>query len=300
MAKTELFVRKQPGGMFAVVREDLTTGEIFFVHSGTGANAAGGGRNPDSPLATIDYAVGLCAADKYDRIYVMPGHAETLTAAAQMVLDVAGISVIGLGRGANKPQITLGTATTTDIDIDAANVSIENLDFIAAFADVAVCIDVNADNFTMRGCRFSEATNLNFLVCVQDAAAGGSDQITVEQCFAFCPDAANTHFVNLSGTGDRHIIRFNTLFGDWGTMAIGGTGVVTNCLITDNDIRNKATDNDSCIKVAATATGMIRRNMATGGAAQANGFTGAAAGPAQNFYGVVDEDLSAILDPIAT
>ena len=51
-------------------------------------------------------------------------------------------------------------------------------------------------------------------------------------------DAANTHFVNFAGTGTGHRIIGNELIGDWGTMAIGGAGVVTNAVIRDNVISN--------------------------------------------------------------
>lgn len=300
-AKTELFVRNQPGGMFIVNNEAFTTGDIFFVHSGTGTDGVGYGRNPDAPCATIDYAIGLCTADKGDRIYVMPGHAETISAAGAIDCDVAGISIIGLGNGTNRPTITAGTANTVDIDIDAANVTIENIRFISNFLDIAALIDVNADDFTLRKCEFTEAgANLNSKIIVQDAAAGGSDRITIENCKCIATDSTNTHFVNFAGTGDGHIVRNNILIGDWGTMCIGGAGVITNCVITDNVISNAATDNDSCINLAATATGIVMRNLACGGAAQANGITATACALAQNYYGVVSEDLSAILEPIAT
>jgi hypothetical protein len=301
MAKTELFARYQPGGVFTIANESFTTGSIFFVHSGTGTNGAGYGNNPDAPLATIDYAVGLCTADKGDRIYVMPGHAETVSAAAGLDLDVAGISIIGIGSGSLQPTVTLDTATTADIDVDAANITVENIHFKANFADIVAAIDVNADDFTVRKCRFSEAaTNMNALIWVQDAAAGGSDRITIEDCHAVALDAANTHFVNFAGTGDGHIVRRNVLIGDWGTMCIGGAGVVTNATILSNRISNAAATNDSCISFAATATGVCMDNLACGGAAQANGITATAMALAQNYYGVVSEDLSAILDPIAT
>jgi hypothetical protein len=300
-AKTELFARNIPGGLFIINNESITTGDIYFVHSGTGTDAAGYGRNPDAPVATIDYAIGLCTANKGDRIYVMPGHAETISAAAGIDCDVAGISIIGLGNGTNRPTVTAGTANTVDIDIDAANVTIENIRFISNFLDIAALIDVNADDFTLRKCEFTEAgANLNSKIIVQDAAAGGSDRITIEDCKFVCPDSTNTHVVNFAGTGDGHIVRRNILIGDWGTMAIGGAGVITNCCIIDNVISNAATDNDSCINLAATATGIVMRNLACGGAAQANGITATACAIAQNYYGVVSEDLSAILDPIAT
>lgn len=301
MAKTELFARHQPGGVFTISREDITTGSIFFVHSGTGTNGAGYGNNPDAPVASIDYAVGLCTADKGDVIYVMPGHAETVSAAAGLDLDVAGITIRGIGNGSLQPTVTLDTATTADVDVDAANITVENIHFRANFADVAAAIDVNADDFTLRKCRFSEvATDMNAKIWVQDAAAGGSDRITIEDCHAVAKDAANTHFVNFSGTGDGHVVRRNVLIGDWGTMCIGGAGVVTNATIADNYISNAATDNDSCINFAATATGICMRNLACGGAAQANGITATAMALAENYYGVVTEDLSAILEPIAT
>jgi hypothetical protein len=301
MAKTELFARHQPGGVFTISREDITTGSIFFVHSGTGTNAAGYGNNPDSPVASIDYAVGLCTADKGDVIYVMPGHAETVSAAGGLDLDVAGITIRGIGSGSLQPTVTLGTIASADVDIDAANVTVENIHFVAAVADVAAAIDVNADDFTLRKCRLTgDNAGLNAKIWVQDAAAGGSDRITIEDCYCMDKDAANTHFVNFAGTGDGHIVQRNTLIGDWGTACIGGAGVVTNATILDNVISNDATDNDSCINFAATATGICMRNLACGGAAQANGITATAMAIAQNYYGVVSEDLSAILDPIAT
>ena len=83
-------------------------------------------------------------------------------------------------------------------------------------------------------------------------------------------------------------------------MCIGGAGVVTNATVVGNFISNAATDNDSCINFAATATGIVMNNLACGGAAQANGITATAMAIAENYYGVVSEDLSAILEPIAT
>jgi hypothetical protein len=113
-------------------------------------------------------------------------------------------------------------------------------------------------------------------------------------------DAANTHFVNFAGTGNGHRIVNNVLHGDFGTAAVGGAGVITNCYIADNIINNLAATNDSCINLPGTATGSVVRNLCAGGAAQANGITATACLIAGNYYGVLSEDLSAILDPIAT
>ncbi len=298
--KTALFA-KWLGGSLVIADQLRTTGTILFVHSGTGTDDSAHGYNPDTPLATIDYAVAKCTASKGDIIVAMPGHAETVSAAAGLALDVAGITVLGLGSGSLQPTVTLDTVDTADVDVDTANITVENLHFRANCADIAAAIDVNADDFTLRKCRFSEvATNMNAKIWVQDAAAGGSDRITIEDCHVVALDAANTHFVNFAGTGTGHRVRRNVLIGNWGTMAIGGAGVVTNVEISDNKISNAATDNDSCINLAAAATGVVMGNKCCGGAAQANGITAQGCALCENYYGVVGEDLNGILEPIAT
>mgnify|MGYP006139353905 CR=1 FL=1 len=52
------------------------------------------------------------ALNKGDVIVVMPGHAETVSGAAGINCDVAGVSIVGLGRGAARPTITMSAATT--------------------------------------------------------------------------------------------------------------------------------------------------------------------------------------------
>jgi len=42
------------------------------------------------------------------------------------------------------------------------------------------------------------------------------------------------------------------------------------------------------------------RNLCCGAAAQANGITATAMAICENYYGVISEDLSGILEPIAT
>lgn len=305
MAKTELFVRKQAGGMFSVVNETMTTGNIFFVDSGktsTGADSVGYGQNPDAPFLTIDYAVGQCTANNGDMIFVMPGHAEVVSAAGDLDLDVAGISVIGLGSGTDQPTVTLDTAETADVDVDAANITIKNLHFIANFADIVAVIDVNATDCTISGCRFTAAgANLNALIYILGGATTTSSRLTVEDCYFLDRDAANTHCVSLPGTSDGCIIRRNVMLCDCGTAAIGAAGVVTNIVIADNYISNAATDADSGIELHASATGIIANNrigIALGGGAT-TGISAAGCSALENY--VVDTgDVQGVLDPVAT
>lgn len=294
--KTALFSRHTPGGVFNIEDQATTTGDRWFVDSATGG--ATGGGSPDSPLSTIDAAFNAATASEGDIIFVMPGHAETIGLAG-IDADKIGVRVIGLGQGANRPVLTFN-AEASDIDIDAASITMENLIFSANFADITAAIDVNADDFTLRNCRFqATATDMNFLIAVQDAAATASDRITIEGCTSHMLDASDTHFVNFAGTGDGHIIQDNILHGNWGTMCIGGAGVVTRCSILRNMIFNIATDADVCISMAATATGICAKNMCAGGHAS-QGIIPGDLGPLDNHYVQSTTDLSGVLEPASS
>ena len=105
-------------------------GEVFWVNNSSTALAKGGVGGSDGndgsyrrPFSTVDYAIGKCTAGRGDIIFVMPGYTETISAAAGWACDVAGIAIVGLGSGTNKPTLTF-SATGSDINISAANVTI--------------------------------------------------------------------------------------------------------------------------------------------------------------------------------
>ena len=118
-ARSAMFSRRQSGGVFVIDDAMRHPGNVFFVDSGqttTGGDTVGHGRNPDAPFLTIDYAVGQCVASNCDVIYVLPGHAEVVSAAAGLALDVIGISVIGCGNGSLQPTITFDTDADADME----------------------------------------------------------------------------------------------------------------------------------------------------------------------------------------
>ncbi len=121
---------------------ELTTGSVFFLHnSGSNSNL---GTDPDSPVASLTYAISLCTANKGDIIYAMPGHAETTTA---IVLNIAGVSIIGLGRGSARPTITATTGASDLIDITAAGTYMKNMLLVGAASGCTALIDIaSADN----------------------------------------------------------------------------------------------------------------------------------------------------------
>lgn len=136
-----------------------TTGATYYVDSGHAAASANNtGLSPDHPLTTIDAAVGKCTANNGDIIIVAPGHTETVSAAAGLDLDVAGITIVGLGSGSLRPTITFDTATTADMDVGAANITVKNLLFVAGIDALVAPIDINAADFTLIDCETRDVT----------------------------------------------------------------------------------------------------------------------------------------------
>lgn len=140
-----------PGGV-AVSNMPLVgvrPGNIFWVDSGSSLSSQGTFKQP---FSTIDEAVGACTANNGDVIFVAPGHTESVVAAAGINLDVAGISIIGLGQGENRPKVTFTTAITADMDVGAANIRVENIIFINGVDNLTAPIDVNAADFQFINC----------------------------------------------------------------------------------------------------------------------------------------------------
>lgn len=102
-----------------------TNGNYYFVSSTTGSDGNTGAA--DNPFATLDFAIGRCTANQGDTIVLCQNHAETLTAAGSVTADVAGINIIGLGTGDDRPTFTFGTAASASFLVTAANVYITNI-----------------------------------------------------------------------------------------------------------------------------------------------------------------------------
>lgn len=161
----------------------LVTGNVYFVDSGaTGASDSNDGLRPDRghACATIEGAYDKCTASNGDIVVAMPGHAETVTAA--VAFDTAGITVIGVGNGSNRPNLTSGTTGSLNmIEISAANVTIENIMFTGSTGGTnEPFIDVQAvDYITIRGCIFYQNTKQLDAITV---AGPSVDYLVIEDC----------------------------------------------------------------------------------------------------------------------
>jgi len=159
-----------------------TTGKYVFVSSVTGSNG-NNGLTPALAVATVLQAKVICDTNKDDIIVVMANHTENITNATDLVIDKAGVRVIGLGIGSARPTFTFTTATTAKITITGKNIGFYNCIFIANFADVATAFLVGASpEFQLIGCEFRDTSSiLNMLACVTTTVAVNADGMRFEQ-----------------------------------------------------------------------------------------------------------------------
>lgn len=127
----------------------MTTGGVYFVDSGATNATTGNVGSKTSPMSTIESAIDLCTANNGDVIFVMPGHAQTVTTA--LALDVAGVRIVGLGWGRSIPAITPSGAIDC-VTVTAANCWLENVRIIGQSADSTASINIAADDFTCVNC----------------------------------------------------------------------------------------------------------------------------------------------------
>lgn len=183
----------------------LHPGKVYWVNNSSVLAPGGiGGSNSNDgtyqrPWSTLDYAIGRCTANRGDIIVLMPGHAENISAASGITMDVAGVAVVGLGTGTLRPKFSFTAAAATFV-VSAANCSFYNVQWEANFADVTIGLDVSGvDGLTWDSCYFTEAgTDLNFVDVID--LATGADDLHWNRCKFIGGDAANDAFI----TGVAH------------------------------------------------------------------------------------------------
>ena len=208
------------------------------------------------PFSTLDYAVGQAVAG--DVIWVRPGHTTTVSAAAGLDLDVAGITIVFMGNGTNRGTITFDTAVGADMDVDAANITLIRPRFVAGIDALTGPIDVNAANFRVFDATWEDGTTINTTDCVvADAAA---DDLLIDGFIFIDGDAAGTQkqsFIQVAGALRPTLKRIRCT-GDFGTGIIENGTAWTDALLEDLVLDNAAAGPVVCILLQATSTGWVR------------------------------------------
>ena len=229
-------------------------GKVFWVSNVSTAAAIGKGQKPGSdtgatkgtfndPFSTVDYAIGRCTGSRGDVIMVKPGHAETLSSAAAITSDVAGIAIVGLGSGSLRPTFTWDNADAT-WSVTVANLSFYNLRFIGSLATPGVTTLFNvaggADGMTFTNCEMTSASaTLAYIAGI--TLATGVDNLSIEGSKFINDSTFGTSFI--TGVAHDEFYISNTYMAMNGVQAavtglIVGSGAVTNVLIKDSYFRS--------------------------------------------------------------
>lgn len=277
--------------------EVFTTGNVFFVDSGSGSNG-NSGTEPAQPFASVDYAVGRCTVNNGDKIVVMPGHTETVTATS-IALDVAGISIVCIGNGTDQPTFTYSAATST-ITASAANIKWIGGKFVANKLDVASAFTLStATNFTLAGSLSVDSTAiLNFLSIVTTGATdNAADDLTVIDntwyglnttplAFVSILAAAlrptvSRNYADLAATGGGEFITLaakivnGARFQDNVHTVVGATGVTTGIFLTGSGSTSTGIVSGNLVSSLDTTTELIA-TAGTGLIFHENYYTGTA------------------------
>ena len=241
-------------------------GDVYHVDSGhTNADDDNPGTNPNHPLATWDAAVGKCTANNGDLIVISEGHAENITAADGVDLDVAGITTVGLGRGNDTPTFST-TAAAGSITIAAASVAVHNVKVVANFATgttVGWTITADGDYALLDGIVMRDTSTANeFLKHVTIAAA--ADEVTIQNCdFRGLIGGSMTNSIFAEGATADLVLRNNLIHVDSSDSVVDHlTAAAVRAIVMDNIIINEDTGAAKyCLEFKTASTGVAARNM---------------------------------------
>lgn len=231
--RSAIFSSNVPGGPQNIVDFAKHPYDVYFIDSSNSnaSDAAGSGNSPDIPLASIDYLFSLATAGKKVVGYVLPGHTETYsTTGTKMTADKAGVHIIGLGKGSNRPTITFGHVDATWV-ISAANITIENILFVTSVDSVVTYGTISGADFKMIDCEWRDTTDIE--VITDWTVTGDRPQFINCNKSGYTGGNANVRCISLAGV-DGALIKDCNFITKVTTAVIGFVTTACTNTIIDN------------------------------------------------------------------
>lgn len=251
-------------GMPIVGGHYITSGDVYFVHNGIGSNGNSGEDTNHARAALDSIITNKATANKYDHIFCMPGHAENIATTTTVDIDKAGLSIIGLGRGTNRPTFT-HTATGAYMDAAAANLTLRNLYFKGGVNSGTVAmLNIAGTNILIDVCEFkniSAALHTDYFIQTSGAAQA-CDYLTIENCLFGSETTGDCNAaIWLEELNDFVLIRNNIIYGAYDDAGIfGASGIhLTQLSIIGNIVENTESG-DWAIEIQGNATGFCTGN----------------------------------------
>lgn len=227
-------------------------GQVFYV--GTAAQVAALGQTGECIASrvstTVNAALSQCVTGRGDFVYVLPGYTESIaTADAWSGLGTkTAVTVVGLGRGNNRPAFTW-TAAAATILMDVANFAILNCRMFMAGATtsstaltVAAPITISAAGCAIEDCYINFGVDADQLVTIGITTTVAADQLSFKrnQCYG-ATAAACTSFLYLVGA-DNCQVWDNTVIGGTSSVNVGVVRFITTASVGIDFRRNTFTN----------------------------------------------------------
>lgn len=238
------------------------------------SNASGGATGSSWTDAYLTVQAAIDAAAAGDRIHVNEGHAETLADATTLTPNVAGIEIIGYGRGARRPTFTF-TAAGSNIPVSAAGVRISNLLCVpSGTVDVTSAVTVTGADVELLDLEFRDSAATSQFVAAITLGTGAARAYILRPIGRShaSGDAANAG-VTCAVAIDGVIIVDADFDGLYALGCIYNvTNAMTNLTVDGGQLRNRHATQDGCINVVATTTGFILSPRCRTATNDADGF----------------------------
>lgn len=259
---------KIKGLKLPMIADEIITGKIRWADSGGTytEDDPNHGKDPDKTFATIDYGISRSVANNGDYLIVLPGHTENITTSTTVDLDIAGLTLLGLGHGTSRPTLT---QTVIDIYVDAAaaNLKIKNILFMAGVnTGTGTMLNVIGDDCIIDMCEFKNVSaSLHTNHMIEASGANTADGMIVKNCrfdTMAATDADTDSAISLAEVQDRVQIIDNYFWGTYDDACIHNVTAktCTNLTIARNKCYQTQAD-DHAIEIVSACTGFCTDNV---------------------------------------
>ena len=246
-----------------------STGEAFYVGTALPQGQVAE-KIADRFYTTVNAALNACVSGRGDTVFVLPGYTESIAAAdAWSNLGTkTDVTIVGLGRGTNRPAITWTVAASTML-MDSANFRIINMQLFLAgphvagtAVTVAAPITVSAVGCEISGCDIYWGFDADQIVTIGITTTAAADNFHFNRNYCYAETAAvpTTTFLRLTGT-DFFEMDGTQIIGPGSTVAIGPVQQLTTAAlkvkIHDSLIQNTLASSTHCFTAIAGSTGMM-------------------------------------------
>ena len=233
-----------------------SSGSVFYVDSATGSTN-NAGSSWDDAKATIEQAIQLCTANNGDIILVAPFHNEGAGDAQIFDLDIAGVTVIGLGEGTARPILDFDHANAT-CDIGADNCTVIGLRFRPSVTAVLIGVDVETGilGTNILGCEWmngEDGSGTDEFVKALHLTSGNHDTVMKDLVIRCHTSASNaTHGIHVDAASDRCVYDNVRIDGPYAT-----NGILEDAASADTIVE------DCAIDVTGTGFGFVSTSTFT-------------------------------------